>query len=357
MKKVGIIGTNGLPGNYGGWDQLVNHLTIHLKDDFSFIVYTSYTNAIKGLKEYNGAKLIVISLKANGVQSIFFDMLSLFHAAIFCDTLYICGTSGCIFLPIIKLFGKRIILNPDGMEWKRKKWSKPIQWFLKISERIGVKYANTVVADNIKIKETILESYNRDSVLIEYGGDNASFVQMSNETKVKYNIEPNNYAFKVCRIEPENNIDLILEAFKESGNKILLVGNWNNSKYGILLKQKYKEFNNLKLLDPIYNQQTLDELRSNCSLYIHGHSVGGTNPSLVEAMNLGLFIVAYNVSYNIETTENSTYFFNTKSDLLDILKKFNSGAIETKRNKDMMKSIAQRRYLWRLITDKYKKIF
>jgi len=357
-KKIGIIGTNGLPGKYGGWDQLVNHLTKNLRDKYSFLVYTSYTNAEPGLTEYNGAKLKIVKFKANGVQSIPYDIYSLFHAGLRCDVIYICGTSGCLSLPLIKLFGKKIILNPDGQEWKRKKWSKPVKWFLKISEKFGVLFSDIVVADNKKIQDYITKKYNKSSVLIEYGGDQVLNVPMSLVTAKKYNIESNKYAFKVCRIEPENNIHLILEAFKKKQNiDLIIIGNWNYSKYGQELKKQYSNFKNLILLDPIYDQVTLDELRSNCALYIHGHSVGGTNPSLVEAMNLGLCIVSFNVNYNTETTENKALYFNNEKDLINILDNYENNLIDVNEYKSYMKEIANRRYKWNIITEKYSEIF
>lgn len=356
-KKVAIIGTNGLPGKYGGWDQLVNHITINLKDRFSFVVYTSYFNAEEGLSEYNGAKLKIIWLKANGIQSIFYDMISLFHAAVKYDILLVLGTSGCVFLPLIKFFNKKIILNPDGLEWKRGKWNKPTKWFLNLSEKIGIKYADIVIADNKRIQKYIEETYKIETELIEYGGDHASHVPMSAETKRKYLLETNNYAFKVCRIEPENNIHLILEAFKGSKINLVIVGNWNYSKYGTDLRLKYSVYPNLKLLDPIYEQECLDELRSNCCLYIHGHSVGGTNPSLVEAMNLELCAVVFNVEYNIETTENCAIYFSSTSDLIKILDDYHNNKIEISSYKEKMKEIAKRRYTWDVITEKYAGVF
>ena len=107
-KKIAIIGTNGLPGRYGGWDQLLNHLTKQLNTKYEITVYTSSFNAIKGLKSYNGAIIKVIPLKANGMQSIFYDAFSMVHACYKkSDILLILGTSGCIFLPFIKPFAKK----------------------------------------------------------------------------------------------------------------------------------------------------------------------------------------------------------------------------------------------------------
>lgn len=356
-KVIGIIGTNGLPGKYGGWDQLVIHLTKNLQDQFNFIVYTSYTNYDPNNNIINNAKIKKIGFKANGMQSIPYDIVSMLHAVRHCDVLYLCGTSGCISLPFMRLFGKKIILNPDGQEWLRGKWSTPVKWFLKTSESLGVKKSDIVVADNKVIKDYLLSEYKKDSVEIEYGGDHVLKEPMSKETEDFYDIQDKKYAFKVCRIVPENNIDIILEAFKEYPSmNLILIGNWDFSEYGKNLREKYKNYKNLKLLSPIYDQKKLDELRSNCAVYIHGHSVGGTNPSLVEAMNLGLCIYSFDVSYNRETTENKAFYFGTKNELLSLLQ---NSVDEDKMKKcaENMLEIAQRRYTWEIITNKYAKIF
>ena len=358
MKKVAIIGTNGLPGNYGGWDQLVKHLTANLQNDFDFVVYTSSVGLKNKLVEYEGTRLKYVPFKANGAQSIIYDIWSLLHAAFTCDILFVCGTSGCIAMPLIKLINRSVVLNPDGQEWQRGKWNRAIQCFLKISESLGVRFSKNIIADNKKIQEYIAEEYQRKSVLIEYGGDQVLKVPLSSETMEKYNIQSHSYAFKVCRIEPENNIHLILETFREMPDfPLVLIGNWNNSNYGKLLRNENKSFENLKLLDPIYEQAILDELRSNCKVYIHGHSVGGTNPSLVEAMNLGLCIIAYDVDYNRETTESQALYFHDKEDLLLTLNRIRSSDNEILECRNSMEMIAKRRYLWHVITDKYKDIF
>jgi glycosyltransferase involved in cell wall biosynthesis len=355
-KKIGIIGTNGLPGKYGGWDQLVNHLTKNLQDEFDFIVYTSYTNYDPLHKIVNNALIHKINFKANGAQSVPYDIMSIFHAVRKCDVLFICGTSGCISLPIAKLYGKKIILNPDGQEWMREKWSKPVKWFLKLSEKLGILNSDIIVADNKIIKDYIIIDYKKDSVQIEYGGDHVLKIPMGKETEIKYNIVNKEYAFKVCRIVPENNIDLILEAFKEVPSiDLVLIGNWEFSDYGLDLLEKYKSYANLKLLTPIYNQQILDELRSNCKIYVHGHSVGGTNPSLVEAMNLGLCIFSFDISYNKETTENKAFYYKDKAELKQLL--LQSNLADFNNVSIAMKEIATRRYTWDKITSKYAKIF
>jgi glycosyltransferase involved in cell wall biosynthesis len=168
----------------------------------------------------------------------------------------------------------------------------------------------------------------------------------------KYRFLKKKYAVKVCRIEPENNVQLVLEAFKKYAKmNLVIVGNWNNSKYGIALKESYKDIQNILLLDPIYNQREIDLIRSNATLYIHGHSAGGTNPSLVEAMYLKLPVIAFNVSYNRTTTENNALYFNSSEDLIVHLNTITESKLLELRIR--MKSIASRRYTWNVISKQY----
>lgn len=354
-KTVAIIGTNGLPGKYGGWDQLVNNLTLKLGRDIDFIVYGEKTSDSSKIKKYNNASLRYINLNPNGFQSIFYDFFSMVDAMNKSDILFVCGISGAIFFPLFRIFNKKIILNPDGIEWQRKKFSKPAKLFLFISEIIGLYFSTKIISDNVKIKEYIKDKYNLNSELIEYGGDHVlSNITLSNELCKKYNIESNNYAFKVCRIEPENNIELILKAFSNQNFKLVIIGNWDNSSFGRDLKKEYSNYENIIILDPIYDQNILDQFRSNCKIYLHGHSVGGTNPSLVEAMNLGLCIFSYDVVYNRETTENKAFYYKSEDDLIKLLNNKNLDLIKCKKE---MFEIAQKRYLWSIICDKYLKVF
>jgi glycosyltransferase involved in cell wall biosynthesis len=356
MKRIAIIGTNGLPGNYGGWDQLVNNLTIYLKHDFHFIVYTSKKKKDVHPKFINSAQIEYINLSPNGFQSIFYDFVSMIDAVFKADILFVCGISGCIFFPFIKLFNKNIYLNPDGIEWKRKKFSIPAKIFLKISEYVGVKCSNIIIADNLKIQEYVFEKYKKNSFLIEYGGDHVkSGIRLGNKLKSEFGLCEKKYAFKVCRIEPENNIETILDAFSRIELQLILIGNWNNSKFGIDLRKNFSKYSNLILLDPIYDLEVLDQFRNNCLIYIHGHSVGGTNPSLVEAMSLGLPIIAFDVEYNRETTENKALYFYNSDDLYQILNELE--IINFKFISNHMLEIAKRRYTWEIITGKYKSIF
>ncbi len=356
-KKVAIIGTVGIPAKYGGFETLTEYLTKHVGDRFDITVFCSSKTYKTKLKTHNNAKLKYLPLNANGVSSILYDVISIFKALFFADTLLILGVSGCIALPVVKLISsKKTIVNIDGLEWKRAKWGKAAKWFLKFSEKIAVNYADTIVTDNKVIQEYVQEQYNVDSVLIAYGADHAKKEDFTKSVLNAYPFLANEYAFKVCRIEPENNIHIILEAFaKYKGLPIVIVGNWENNVYGKDLKLQFKKHKHIHLLDPIYDQTILNQLRSNCYVYVHGHSAGGTNPSLVEAMYLGLPIIAFGINYNIETTANKAMFFHTSNELVKIITSLDEKNL--KKVSEDMKDIANNNYIWDLIANKYALLF
>ena len=357
MKKVAIVGSVGLPAKYGGWETLVDHLTRNLSKSFDFTVYCSAKNYAQRPAEYNDAKLIYINLDANGVQSILYDLWSMLKAIRYADTILILGVSGCVFLPLLKLISaKKFIVNIDGLEWHRAKWGRFAKWFLKLSEAVAVRSADMVIADNKAIQEYVGREYGRESELIAYGGDHAVRPTRDDAVLVGYGLNDHRYAFKVCRIEPENNLDLILAAFASHQDlDLVIVGNWNNSEYGVNLRKKYGNLFHIHLLDPIYDHGLLNQMRAACLLYIHGHSAGGTNPSLVEAMSLGLPIVAYGCVFNRETTCDQAIFFDTSDELTDILRNLADEQLAAVGLK--MKQLADQQYTWNKISSDYAKLF
>jgi glycosyltransferase involved in cell wall biosynthesis len=251
------------------------------------------------------------------------------------------GVSGAIALPFIRLFSKaKIITNIDGLEWKRDKWSTLAKKFLKFSEKLAVKYSDNVIADNQAIADYVVEEYECNAKVIAYGGDHA----VGNELK----IDNQGYALALCRIEPENNVEIILDGFSQSTTPLKFIGNWDSSEFGRLMKEKYSAFSHIEIIDPIYEVDKLQEFRQSCSFYVHGHSAGGTNPSLVEMMHFGKNILAYDCVYNRATTESKALFFKHAADMVSKINEFNS--LE---NGEAMLAIAQRRYTWAIVKKQY----
>ena len=354
--KIAIIGTVGLPASYGGFETLAAHLVENLNDDYDLTVYCSGKQYKKEnrKKYYKNARLRYIPLEANGIQSIIYDSISIIHSLFYADVLLILGVAGAWILPFVKFFtNKRIIISIDGIEWKRDKWNRLAKWYLFWAESLAVKYSHIDISDNESIQDYTALRYGSLSRIIEYGADHTLFVKPDTNDRQEFPFLSKPYAFKVCRIEPENNVHEVLKAFSLlAKHTLVIVGNWEKSQYGINLKEQYSKFPNIILLNPIYEQRKLDVIRGNAFAYIHGHSAGGTNPSLVEAMYLGLPIISFGVSYNRTTTENKALYFNTHIDLIQIIQQ--TSVRQLKEIGNMMKEIAQRRYTWSFISKKYK---
>lgn len=352
-----IVGVVGVPSSYGGFETLVENLVVRKNDsNINYTVFCSKYAYKKCMKSYYDARLVYIPLKANGFQSIFYDILSMIKSIKNSDVVLILGVSGCIFLPIFKLFSRaKIIVNIDGLEHKRGKWNVFIKKYLKYSERLALKFSNIVIADNKAIAEYVYSEYKVKAEVIAYGGDHVEKIPLSKTVEEKFGVS-SKYAFKVCRIEPENNIEMILEAFSIAKSlSLVVVGNWNSSDYGIKLRTKYSTSEFITMLDPIYESKTLNQLRSNCLVYVHGHSAGGTNPSLVEAMNLRLPIFCYDVVYNKETTKYSALYFKSSDELVDLLKSIDS--FELDKFAGCMEEIGKREYSWAKIVSSYEALY
>lgn len=357
-KKVTVIGTVGVPANYGGFETLVeNIIGENCSNSVEYTVYCSTKSYTIKPSEYKGAKLKYIALKANGTQSILYDIISIFKAIGKADVLLILGVSGCMILPLIRIVSrKKIIVNIDGLEHKRDKWGKWVRRFLKFSESMAVRHADVIIADNKAIQDYVWTEYGVKSELIAYGGDHVICDTRNEDDKIlsKFNLNSTRYSFALCRIEPENNIHLILEAYSKTDKRLVFVGNWNNSNYGKELLEKYGKYDNMTLTSPIYDLLILNVLRSNCEMYIHGHSAGGTNPSLVEAMFFAKPILAFDCSYNRETTENEAYYF---ADAEELNRMINGSTNEVHECGKMMYNIACRRYKWKTIASQYESLY
>lgn len=342
-EKLSIVGSVGVPASYGGFETLVENL---LPLPMQVRVFCSGKYYRERIEKYKGASLTYLPLDGNGAQSVIYDALSMFRAGLYgSKRCLVLGISGAICFPIIRLFfpNMKIAVNLDGIEWRRDKWQGLARSFLRFSERMAVKYADAIIADNKGIQLYLRNTYSRGSILIEYGGDHS--VQ-----NIDCDVEPGGYALAICRIEPENNIELILGSFEENKEEIIFVGNWDRSAFGREMRKRYGTSETVHLLDPIYDIAKLHELRNGCKFYVHGHAAGGTNPSLVEMMFFPRPIVAYDCIYNRETMEGLGYYFSNKESLSKILKQPSLYA------DPKVRQIAKSRYSWVVIKRKYEEL-
>ncbi len=353
MLRVAIVGIRGVPNNYGGFETLAEYLAEYLSTEMQLSIYCSSIDMPYKLATYKGAVLQYVSVSSHGFWGILYDSICLCKAIRHNDRIILLGFGAGFILPFIGKANRKLIVNFGGLDWQRVKWSYIARRIIKLSESLLIRYAASIIADNEGIQEYILNTYGRHSTLIAYGGDQSQLQAITEAATKKYPFLIKPYCFSVSRIQPDNNIEMILRCFIQVNTlQLVLVGNWNNSEYGKRLKEQYSSCEKIILIDAIYDRDELDMLRSNCTIYIHGHSAGGTNPSLVEAMYLGLPVFAYNSIYNQFTTEGKALFFQNESELVTLLQKSNLIDLYTVANN--LKQIALKKYIWRIITQQYK---
>ena len=219
-----------------------------------------------------------------------------------------------------RLFPKKtiIISNMDGMEWKRSKYSKVIREFLKYAEKLAVKYSSFLVADSPVIQAYLKDTYNTGSSYIPYGADISS--DQNEDLLSVYGLTANEYFMLMARMEKENNIEMILDGFhiSPSAYKFIVVGNTVTA-YGRYIRNKFRDDKRINFPGAIYDSNITHALRKFCSMYFHGHSVGGTNPSLLEAMADGALIAAHDNEFNRAVLSENGYYFKSVTDVQHLI--------------------------------------
>lgn len=314
--KVAFIGAVGVPGNYGGFETFVDCCTPALVDSLDEVIVTCDRSKYQTYEPiWNGVRRIFIPVKANGALSVIHDFLAFFAVFWRVDTVIVLGVSGGIFFPIFRvacaLFNKRLIVNVDGIEWRRTKFSRLKRAFLFISDRCAQFFSHVVIIDNEALRPFLIGSVRDRAQHIAYPGDHIvrKFEQQCGA--------PEESSFlTICRIEPENNCHLLLEAFAQSRRgRYIFVGNWDASPYGRRLKNLYGASPGIELRNPTYDKLELASLREACDVYLHGHSVGGTNPSLVEMLFYDCEILAFDCAFNRNVGGDALRYFSNHDEL------------------------------------------
>ncbi len=351
-QSFSIIGSNGVPAEYGGFETLAENLVHNLIDDYRMEVFCSKPNQSVELREYNGAKLTYLPLKANGWQSFFYDFFSTIKAFFTSDILLILGPSCGLILPLNMLFKRIVMTNHGGLnEWERESYSPFKRRFSWLNHYVAAKFSNINIVDNIELQKSLRKNFKAKSIVIRYGGDHV-LTSKQIDYSSKYNFCKSKYFLCVARAQIDNNLHVLLEAFKSLPNKTLvIVSNWVVSEYASDLRNQYKDCNNIYMLDAVYNQSELNFIRRNAYCYIHSHSRCGTAPSLVEAMMLGLPVISYDCATNRETTQNCASYFIDVDSLISAIERLNEKDILDLKQK--LFNIACKDFIWSNIAKQY----
>lgn len=323
--KVGIIGCRGIPNHHGGFEQFAEYFSIYLAaKDIDVTVYNSSLHPFKG-KEYRGVKIITCSDpedKLGTAGQFIYDLNCILDARKrdFDIILQLGYTSNSIwykFLPKNSV----IITNMDGLEWRRSKYTKLVKSFLRYAEKLAVRSSDYLIADSIGIQQYIRKTYQKDSKYIAYGALPYE-PELDKDILNEFDVAKNEYFLLIARIEPENNIEMILDGFAESDSeyKILVIGNAQQTKFGQYLVNKFRTNHNIIFVGSEYDISKLNHLRYSSRLYFHGHSVGGTNPSLLEAMASQALIAAHDNEFNSAILGKDSFYFSERSDVNHLIK-------------------------------------
>ncbi|PRD46848.1 DUF1972 domain-containing protein [Sphingobacterium haloxyli] len=358
--KIAIVGTRGIPNYYGGFEQFAEYLSLGLTErGHQITVYNSHVHPFQE-NEWRGVEIIHCydpEDKIGTAGQFIYDLNCIrdLRKRKFDIVLQLGYTSSSVWgwlLPKDTV----VTTNMDGLEWKRTKYSSRVQKFLMWAEGLGVKYSDHLISDSIGIQDYLTEKYGRPSTFIPYGAH--AFESPQQGVLNEYNLEPYNYDLLIARLEPENSIEVILDgvARADIGRKFLVIGK-NETAYGEYLKEKYKSRTTILFLGGIYNIEKLDSIRYFSNLYFHGHTVGGTNPSLLEAMASESLICANRNPFNQYILGEDALYFSTPKDVSDVLSKIQKHDELFQRM--VRNNIAKIKdtYAWEKIIDQYESHF
>jgi glycosyltransferase involved in cell wall biosynthesis len=319
--RIGIIGTRGIPNQYGGYEQFVEFAAPALvQRGHEVYVYNSSLHPYQQ-KTWKGVNIIIKYDPENKIGTagqFFYDLNCILDSRSrkFDVILQLGYTSSSIWS---SLFPKSSLLmtNMDGLEWRRSKYSKNVQQFLKKAEKWAALKSDYLIADSKGIQEYLLKKYNRESAFIAYGAE--LVVHTDENVVIEKGLKKYEYDLLIARMEPENNIETIIQGhiMANSSKPLIIIGNYKNA-YGSFLYEKYRS-NRIQFWGAVYDFNLLNSLRYYTYFYFHGHSVGGTNPSLLEAMASYAPVVANDNIFNRSVLENDAFYFSTPGDIAAIL--------------------------------------
>ena len=352
--NIGIVGTRGIPNYYGGFEQVASYLSAQLVDRGNAVTVYSPHNHPYREDTWKGVRIIRCYDPPLGTAGQFvYDLICLLDARKRnFDVLLLLGYTSSSVWGRWYPKGPVIINNMDGLEWKRSKYSIPVRSFLKYAERLAVRFSDYYIADSTAIRDYLQWQYGIESTYIPYGAEIIS--EEDNKILKTWGLSRDQYYMIVARMEPENNIEMVIEGFLLSGTgkKMLVVGDTGNE-YGKHLQERFAGQAHVVFTGPIFDRVGLHTLKTCASLYFHGHSVGGTNPSLLEAMASRALIAAHNNPFNKAILGKDALYFTTKEGVSGLLlRDIQAGqdAAMVRRNFEKISS----HYNWEMVADEYE---
>ncbi|MCQ2198796.1 MAG: DUF1972 domain-containing protein [Paludibacteraceae bacterium] len=367
--KIAFISVRGIPNNYGGFEQFAEYISIGLVNRGHEVTIYSPSYHPYQKDEYKGVKIVHIPSPEKwmgaSIGSFFYDFLSLRHALKKgnYDIIYEAGYTSII--PAYICFDVKNIKNPifvtnmDGLEYKRTKFNPLVQKFIFWEEKMAVKHSHYLVADNMGISDYYKEKYGKPSKYLAYGAD--IYNDYDSSLLDEFGLIKDNYYLIVARIEPENNIEMAIQGYlssNENGRRPLIIVGKTNTSFAKKLISKYAKEKSVKFLGGIYDFKKINSIRKYSFAYFHGHSVGGTNPSLLEAMASEVMMLAHDNIFNRAVLKEGACFYDSAKSVTDLLNGIDKIVEDNKtRLVEYNLENIKTNYSWSHLVDQYEEYF
>ena len=365
--KIAILGIRGLPSTYGGYETFVGELAPRLvQRGHEVTIYCRSALFRERPAEHLGMKMrYVPSIEHKFVSTLSHTALAITDASLRrFDLIFVTNAGNGVFGFIPRLLGKKCILNVDGMEWLRPKWNKAGKSFFKNSARLGTKFYSAIVTDAEEMHRLYAREFGIDSTYIAYGAN----IEVSSNPEIlrEYGLEPFGYYLIASRLIPDNNADLIVEAFVKSGSPKWLVIAGGADYKGNLIERAFldrlKALANDRVIftGHISKPGHIKELHCNCFAYVHGHQFGGINPAILKALGYGNLVIALNTPFNAEVLDNGRVgllYDKTVDDLVRQMQFAETHADHVNQFRSLAPERIRARFTWDRITDEYEELF
>lgn len=355
--RIAILGTRGIPNHYGGFEHISEYVSEGLvRKGHSVTVYNSHNHPYTA-NTWNGVDIVhcydpEYLIGTAGQFAYDFNCLMDARNRKF-DVVMLMGYTSSSIWGTLYPENSVIISNMDGLEWKRSKYSKAVQKFLKYAEKLAIKHSHFYISDSLVIQSYLKNTYNVDSRYIPYGAD--LFSEQERELHDKNGQDKEDYFLLMARMEPENNIEIILDGFNKSSSSrsFKVLGNTGN-KFGKFITHKFRNDERIEFKGANFENTAVRSLQNNSYLYFHGHSVGGTNPSLLEAMASEALIAAHDNPFNKAVLSTDAFYFNNASEVQELVENVQRMDTEKTMVLNNLQKI-QSQFNWENIIEEYEK--
>ncbi len=358
--KIAIMGTRGIPANYGGFETFAEQLSVRLAERGHDVTVYGRSNIIDYKeKYYKGVELVILpTISHKYLDTVANTFVAAWHSLFRkFDTILICNSANSIFALIPRLGFKKVAINVDGLEWQRAKWNRLGRWYYQLSEWIATWSAHHIVTDSIYIRKYYMDKFKSDSTFIPYGAPTEK--AQTTEVLQKFNVKPGRYLLYVSRMEPENNALAVVKAFEKVNTdmNLVMVG---DAPYSTDYIKQVKSTTDPRIIFTGYVfGNGYKEFQSHAYAYIQATEVGGTHPALLEGMGYGNCVLANEVPEHHEVLRESGIYFNSRN-IESVREKMQHIVDHPEVVEEYRKRTHQRileAYTWDRITDSYEKLF